>query len=153
MANLKHYLHCLMFLFCLLISFTHYAQIPPVNACQGSFDAVFQRNLHLITKDMPAFPGGKRKLVQFLIKHMVFTEKGRQQFITGCYFMLVVEKDGSVKELKALGKGSSHTDLIKKGLLKVDTLLKDMPRWKPGKCGGKPVAFKVHVPITCIKYN
>jgi hypothetical protein len=28
-----------------------------------------------------------------------------------------------------------------------------MPRWTPAKCHNKPVAFKVLVPINCIKYN
>jgi hypothetical protein len=119
--------------------------------CPQRFDPLFQRQLPFTVHQAPEFPSGKSKLHQYILKHLAFTRKGQQQMITRVHIYFLVEADGHVHKLVV--KGRDNLDLIKEGLIKPEAMLRHMPRWTPAKCHNKPVAFKVLVPINCIKYN
>lgn len=112
---------------------------------------MFQRQLPSIVHQAPGFPGGKSKLHQYVLKNLTFTHKGQQQMLTRAYIYFLVEADGGVHKLVV--KGRNNLDLIKEGLIKPQAMLRHMPRWTPAKCHNKPVAFKVLVSISCIKYD
>lgn len=119
--------------------------------CSQKFDPLFQRQLPSIVHQAPRFLGGKSKLHQYVLKNLAFTRKGQQQMLTRVYIYFLIEADGSVHRLVA--KGRNDLDLIKEGLIKPEAMLRHMPRWAPAKCHNKPVAFKVLMPISCIKYD
>lgn len=136
-------------IFC-CFTFKNYAQKPEKIACQGKYDSIFQRNVHIIGKQMPEFPGGWSQLSQLFLENLKFTQPHTKLPDNRYYFLFIVEKDGWVKDLKVWGKNKE--DLIKKGIVGIDQILAKMPRWKPGKCKGKTVAYRKLVPlVVCLR--
>lgn len=92
---------------------------------------------------MPEFPGGGMSAFMDYIKtNMRYPasakEKGTQGRVT---VQFVVDKDGSIKEPKLLR--SVDKDMNAEAL----RLISSMPKWKPGRQKGQPVAVKYTAPV------
>jgi len=95
------------------------------------------------TEDMPEFPGGERKLKEFLAHNTVFPDKERELGIEGKAFIrFVVNEDGSVTNAEVLKTDSKG---FGRSALQVVSML---PKFKPGKQGGKPVKVHYVLPFT-----
>ncbi|OJJ23477.1 hypothetical protein BKI52_03690 [marine bacterium AO1-C] len=116
------------------------------NNCEAPYDSLFQRHLFIISEQKPEYPGGFSQLRKHLLKHLKITQKGlRAGPFSRLTFFLLIEKNGKVSQVKIFDY--QNKDLVKAGMVTINTLLKKMARFKPGKCGNKPVTYKITLPM------
>ena len=98
-----------------------------------------------IVEDMPEFPGGDAALRAFIAQSVKYPTIAQENGIQGkVYVNFVVGKDGSITNAK-IARGVDPS-LDKEALRVVNSL----PKWKPGKQGGKPVRVSYTVPINFV---
>ena len=100
-------------------------------------DTVYQ-----IAEEMPEFPGGVEALMDFVGKNVKYPEEAKEKEISGRVFVsFVIEKDGSVNEVKVMRGigGGCDEEAVR--------VIKGMPKWKPGIQKGKPVRVSYMMPI------
>jgi protein TonB len=89
--------------------------------------------------EMPEFNGD---IYKFVKKHLRYPEGAKENFTQGIVGLaFVIEKDGSVGDIKVLG---GVPDGCTEEAIRV---LKMMPRWKPGKNHGELVRVSYTLPI------
>lgn len=90
----------------------------------------------------PNFPGGTSDFFKFLADNIKYPEEAAKQDIQGNVFVsFVVEKDGSINDIKIdrpLGYGTDEEAI---------RVLKLSPKWNPGTQNGKAVRVKYSLPI------
>lgn len=93
-------------------------------------------------EQMPQFPGGDEKLIQFLQKNLIFPEHAIENQIFGTvYITFIIESDGTVSNpriLRGIGSGCDEEAI---------RVIKLIPRWIPGKQNGKTVRVQYNLPI------
>lgn len=95
-----------------------------------------------IVEDMPEFPGGQLALRKFIAQAVKYPVIAQENGIQGKVFVnFVVAKDGSITNAK-IARGVDPS--LDKEALRV---IMSLPKWKPGKQGGKPVRVSYTVPI------
>ena len=88
---------------------------------------------------MPAFNGN---LNQWLVENMKYPSEALKNKEQGRVIVqFIVSKEGEVMEPKII---RSVSPLLDKEALRV---VSSMPKWKPGKANGKPVAVRYTLPI------
>ena len=96
-----------------------------------------------VCEEMPEFPGGAEKFMEYLSSNIKYPEEAKEKGISGRVFIqFVVEKDGSVsnvKVMKGIGGGCDEEAV---------RVVKAMPKWKPGKQKGKPVRVNYILPVS-----
>ena len=103
---------------------------------------VFIDSIFDLVEENPSFPGGEKKLYEFLSKNLRYPEMAKENGIQGKVFIqFVVWKDGSIKDVKVVK--SIHNTLDKEAFRVVNK----MPNWSPGKQQGKVVNTKFTIPI------
>lgn len=114
----------------------------------------------------PEFPGGLDSLYRWISAHLKYPELAKTNNITGMvYATFVVERDGSISSPRILrsvpvpivGEGfdeqkreeyEKELQMAVKSLdIEVIRVLKEMPRWKPGRQRGKPVRVQFNIPF------
>ena len=99
--------------------------------------------VYQIVEEMPQYPGGENALMDYVSKNVVYPKEAQEKGISGRVFVsFIVEKDGSVNEVKVMrgiGGGCDEESV---------RVIKAMPKWKPGKMKGKPVRVSYMMPIT-----
>lgn len=93
-------------------------------------------------QEMPAFPGGDEKLLQFIYENVIYPEMARRADIEGrLYISFVVRSTGDISDIKiikGLGAGLDEEAI---------RVVKKMPKWKPGRQNGKAVSVQVSIPF------
>ncbi len=90
----------------------------------------------------PEFPGGMAELYKFLKTHIKYPDIAQERFIQGiAYVGFIVEKDGSITNVKALRPVGGGLD---EEAVRVVEL---MPKWNPGLQMGRPVRVSFTLPI------
>lgn len=93
--------------------------------------------------DEPAmFPGGLDGLIAFLSQNIEYPQEARETGTEGIvYVTFVVEKDGSVSNVKILQNlyGGCGEEAVR--------VVKAMPKWTPAKHKGKRVRMQFNLPI------
>ena len=98
-----------------------------------------------IVEEMPDFPGGQLALRKFIAQAIKYPVIAQENGIQGKVFVnFVVGKDGTVSGAK-IARGVDPS-LDKEALRVVNSL----PKWKPGKQGGKAVRVSYTVPINFV---
>ena len=93
-------------------------------------------------EEMPEFPGGMEKFLQFIEENIHLPKCVIAAQVKGRSIIeFVVEKDGTVSDFKVVR--SLHKDCDEEAI----RVLKTMPKWKPGTERGKPVRVKYTVPV------
>lgn len=93
----------------------------------------------------PEFPGGFNVFKQKYFEGMPTVNlKQHQKLDTRIYF--VVEKDGYVRNVAALGSDKKHVEAAELGIKRIFT------RWKPATKNGKPVRYLYTFPLAARKY-
>ncbi len=91
---------------------------------------------------LPDFPGGDAARMQFLRDNLKFPRSAVEIGISGTvHIQFVVEQDGSITNIVAVrgpGGGLNEEAVRVAGM---------MPRWEPGRQGGKPVRVLFTMPI------
>ena len=105
-------------------------------------EEVEEQEIFQIVEEMPDFPGGTAKLVDYLQKNIKYPQMARESGIQGRVFVnFVVEPDGhvsNVKIMRSLGGGCDEEAM---------RVVKAMPKWKPGKQRGKAVRVSYILPV------
>ena len=105
-------------------------------------EEVVEAEIFQIVEEMPAFPGGEAKLMEYVAKNIKYPQIARETGIQGRVFVgFVVEPDGSVsnvKVLRGIGGGCDEEAM---------RVVKSMPKWKPGKQRGKAVRVSYMLPV------
>jgi protein TonB len=79
----------------------------------------------------------------FLNKNIVYPDISVKNGIQGRVLVgFVITQDGNVKDAEVVGGVDPYLDAEALRLVRM------MPKWKPGKQGGKPVNVKYTLPIT-----
>jgi protein TonB len=103
---------------------------------------VQEQEIFQIVEEMPAYPGGDQKLMEYVAKNIKYPQIARETGIQGRVFVgFVVEPDGSVsnvKVLRGIGGGCDEEAM---------RVVKSMPKWKPGKQRGKAVRVSYMLPV------
>ena len=91
---------------------------------------------------MPQFPGGEKAMMEYVANNVVYPKEAQDKSIAGRVFVsFVVEKDGSINEVKVLrGIGGGCDEESAR-------VVKAMPKWTPGKVKGEPVRVSYTMPI------
>lgn len=98
-----------------------------------------------IVEEMPEFPGGDLALRKFIAQAIKYPVIAQENGIQGKVFVnFVVNQDGSVTGAK-VARGVDPA--LDKEALRV---VMSLPKWKPGKQGGKPVRVSYTVPINFV---
>ena len=103
---------------------------------------VQEQEIFQIVEEMPSYPGGEGKLMEYVAKNIKYPQIARETGIQGRVFVgFVVEPDGSVsnvKVLRGIGGGCDEEAM---------RVVKSMPKWKPGKQRGKAVRVSYMLPV------
>ncbi|MBB6127514.1 energy transducer TonB [Mucilaginibacter lappiensis] len=92
---------------------------------------------------VPEFPGGLYKFSKYLDKNLKYPKEAKENNIQGRVTVtFVVEKDGSLSDSKVTKSLTPETDA------EAIRLIKNSPKWIPGKQGGRPVRVLYSIPIT-----
>ena len=105
-------------------------------------EEVVEQEIFQIVEEMPSFPGGDVKLMEYIAKNIKYPQIARESGIQGRVFIgFVVEPDGSisnVKLLRGIGGGCDEEAM---------RVIKSLPKWKPGKQRGKAVRVSYQIPV------
>ena len=105
-------------------------------------EEVQEQEIFQIVEEMPAYPGGDQKLMEYVAKNIKYPQIARETGIQGRVFVgFVVEPDGSVsnvKVLRGIGGGCDEEAM---------RVVKSLPKWKPGKQRGKAVRVSYMLPV------
>lgn len=114
-----------------------YSDNPALDKMKPNADGVYQ-----IVEEMPSFPGGDQKLMEYIANNINYPQEARDKGIEGRVFIrMVIEKDGSVSNVKLLrGIGGGCDE-------EAERVIKSMPKWKPGMMKGEPVPVSYQIPI------
>lgn len=100
-------------------------------------DTVYQ-----IVEQMPQYTGGEEAMMKYVSENIKYPQAAKDKNIAGRVFVsFVIEKDGSVNEVKVMRGigGGCDEEAVR--------VIKEMPKWKPGMQKGKPVRVNYMMPI------
>ncbi|RXQ96513.1 energy transducer TonB [Ancylomarina salipaludis] len=101
-----------------------------------------EQQVFVIVEDMPEFPGGDLELQKWIARSIKYPVIAQENGITGrVYVGFVVNKLGAIENVKIMRGVDPSLD---KEAVRV---IKNMPKWKPGKQRGKAVKVSYTVPI------
>lgn len=110
--------------------------------CQEEKKGSVDDEVFVVVEEQAEFPGGLDSMYAYIHKNLKYPEKAKAEGIEGRVFVqFVIEKDGSISNIlikRAIGGGCEEAAV---------EMIKNMPKWKPGKQRGKPVRFQFVLPI------
>lgn len=96
----------------------------------------------IVVEKQPEFPGGLKAFYKYIGKKLKYPKQARRMGVQGTvYIQFVVDKDGSLSEIKVLkgiGAGCNEEAL---------RVLKNSPKWEAGRQRGRAVRVKMSIPI------
>ncbi len=96
----------------------------------------------MIDGEKADFPGGYNEFKKFIAKNYEYPRQARRQGLEGTISVqFVVERDGSITDVKVLRGVSPECDEEAKRVLKM------VPAWKPAKQRGRAVRNRITLPI------
>lgn len=105
-------------------------------------EEIKEEEIFVIVEEMPSFPGGDVKMMEYLAKNIKYPQMARESGIQGRVFInFVVEPDGhvsNVKVIRGIGGGCDEEAV---------RVVKAMPKWKAGKQRGKAVRVSYNLPV------
>lgn len=101
------------------------------------------KDVYMQVEQMPEFPGGNEAMAKYIGESVKYPEEAKKKGIQGiCYVTFIIEKDGTVsttKIIRGIGGGCDEESI---------RVVKNMPKWAPGKDKGKPVRVQFNMPIS-----
>ena len=96
-----------------------------------------------VVEQMPSFPGGISGLRTYLNQNIRYPAEAQENCVQGRVVVsFVVGKDGHISDVTVLR--SVEPSLDKEAV----RVIRNMPRWSPGKQGGEPVRVRYNVPVS-----
>jgi periplasmic protein TonB len=94
-------------------------------------------------EQMPMFPGGFEALYKYLVQNIHYPANAAKDKIEGKVFLsFVVEKDGSLTDIKVIRRVSPDLDA------EAVRVLKESPKWKPAIQNSRPVRVLFSLPVS-----
>ena len=104
---------------------------------------VNKNSVYDVVEQMPSFPGGISGLRTYLNQNIRYPAEAQENCVQGRVVVsFVVEKDGHISDVTVLRSVDPSLD---KEAVRV---IRNMPRWTPGKQGGEPVRVRYNVPVS-----
>lgn len=104
---------------------------------------VNRNSVYDVVEQMPSFPGGISGLRTYLNQNIRYPAEAQENCVQGRVVVrFVVEKDGHISDVTVLRSVDPSLD---KEAVRV---IRNMPRWSPGKQGGEPVRVRYTVPVS-----
>lgn len=104
--------------------------LPPENPVAP----IEEDKIFSFVEEMPSFPGGEKKMIEFILSNIHYPPVARENNITGkVYVKFTVDKQGKIVSpelLRGIGGGCDEEAM---------RILKMMPDWHPGKQNGNKV--------------
>lgn len=99
--------------------------------------------IHITAEENPSFPGGITQFYQYVAKHLEYPKQAIRNGTEGkVYIKFVIDRDGSISNAEVL-KGINQA--CDEEALRV---IKNSPRWNPGKQRGQAVRVQMTLPIS-----
>ncbi|MBP3253135.1 MAG: TonB family protein [Bacteroidales bacterium] len=102
-----------------------------------------EKVIFTVVEQQASFPGGTAELTKYLAQNIKYPQQARETGTSGkVYLTFVVEKDGSITDIKILrdiGAGCGEEAI---------RVVKAMPKWTPAKQRGKAVRQQFNLPVT-----
>ncbi|MCA8832185.1 energy transducer TonB [Hymenobacter pini] len=106
-------------------------------------EEVVETKPYTYVEQMPVFPGGQEALLKYIAEHIKYPAMALRNQVEGRVFIkFVVGPDGSVTNAevqKGIGAGCDEESL---------RVIKNLPRFTPGKQNGRAVSVYYTVPVT-----
>ena len=103
---------------------------------------VFTGKVYDLVDEMPSFPGGPAELMKWLSSHVQYPAIAIDICIQGTVIVaFIVEPDGSVSNAKLVRSVDPSIDQ------EALCVVRQMPKWNPGKRAGIPVRVRCCLPI------
>lgn len=104
---------------------------------------VNRNSVYDVVEQMPSFPGGISGLRTYLNQNIRYPAEAQENCVQGRVVVsFVVGKDGHISDVTVLRSVDPSLD---KEAIRV---VRNMPRWTPGKQGGEPVRVRYNVPVS-----
>lgn len=104
---------------------------------------VNRNSVYDVVEQMPSFPGGISGLKTYLNQNTRYPAVAQENCVQGRVVVsFVVGKDGHISDVTVLRSVDPSLD---KEAIRV---VRNMPRWTPGKQGGEPVKVRYNVPVS-----
>lgn len=104
---------------------------------------VNRNRVYDVVEQMPSFPGGISGLRTYLNQNIRYPAEAQENCVQGRVVVsFVVGKDGHISDVTVLRSVDPSLD---KEAIRV---VRNMPRWTPGKQGGEPVRVRYNVPVS-----
>lgn len=101
-----------------------------------------ENKIFTVVEQMPMYPGGDAALMQFLSSNIKYPTVAAENGVQGRVVVgFVVEKDGSITDVNVMRSVDPSLDR------EAMRVVKNMPRWTPGKQNGSAVRVKYQVPV------
>ncbi|UWF78841.1 MAG: TonB C terminal [Bacteriophage sp.] len=105
-------------------------------------EPVEENTVYEVVEEMPEFPGGIDKLLQFINDNMKYPTKAQTEGMQGKVIVqFIIDEDGYIIEPNIVRSVESSLDNEALRLIKM------LPQWKPGTLKGKAVKVKYTVPV------
>ena len=104
---------------------------------------VNRNSVYDVVEQMPSFPGGISGLKTYLNQNTRYPAVAQENCVQGRVVVsFVVGKDGHISDVTVLRSVDPSLD---KEAIRV---VRNMPRWTPGKQGGEPVKVRYNMPVS-----
>jgi TonB family protein len=91
----------------------------------------------------PTFPGGEEALAKYLSSSIRYPRAAQEKNTSGTVFIqYIINDDGTIRDVKTVGAPKGN-GLEEEGI----RVVKNMPRWNPGKQNGRAVTVQFNLPI------
>lgn len=116
----------------------------PVRSVPLNIPQPVNRNrVYDVVEQMPSFPGGISGLRTYLNQNIRYPAEAQENCVQGRVVVsFVVGKDGHISDVTVVRSVDPSLD---KEAVRV---IRNMPRWTPGKQGGEPVKVRYNVPVS-----
>lgn len=105
-------------------------------------ETISENSVKKWAENMPKFPGGDDKMMNFLSSHIRYPSKALLNNITGTvYVSFIVDTSGLITNVQLIHGISDDCDL------EAMKAVKNMPRWIPGSQNGNKVNVEMSLPV------
>lgn len=102
-----------------------------------------ENKIFTVVEQMPMYPGGDAALMQYLSSNIHYPAVAAENGVQGRVVVgFVVERDGSITDVNVMRSVDPSLDR------EAVRVVKNMPRWTPGKQNGSAVRVKYQVPVS-----
>lgn len=94
-------------------------------------------------ESMPEFPGGTDAFLKYVADHVKYPSRETRLGISGRVFIrFIIDEEGNLTDIEVIKGVSEGLDA------EAVRVLENAPKWTPGKQRGRPVKFRMVLPIT-----